>query len=65
MCRRLIVPLSLNISTIKLKKYGILHIKTKVVDTLADVGCLIVAKADSYKGCTDVGVALATKSVNW
>ena len=37
----------------------------KVVDTLADnVGSTIVAKADSYRKCAGVGVALATKSVN-
>ena len=42
-----------------------LRLPTYLSDTLTyDAGCSIVAKADSYRGCTDVGVALAT-TVNW
>ena len=43
------------------KNIGILHIAVKVVDTLADnVDCAIAAKADSYRECAHVGVALVT-----
>ena len=45
---------------------GTPHTYPKVVNTSGQhAGCAIVANADSYKKCADVGVDLATKSVNW